>query len=261
MKLSGNTILITGGTSGIGLELAKKLLQKGNKVIVTGRSDSKIADAKKILPQLHVIKNDVGLASEIENLVNTVKKDFPDLNILINNAGIMQELNLHDESLTDNQLVGELHTNLLGPIRLSHRLIPHLKQKSESAIVNVSSGLAFVPLPISPVYSATKAGLNSFTRSLRAQLKPTSIRVFELAPPATETPLLANANESDMKGITVMSVEALVDAALKGMENDVYEIRPGQSNQLKWMNRIAPEFIFSQLSRTLDRILPPSKTK
>jgi uncharacterized oxidoreductase len=130
-----------------------------------------------------------------------------------------------------------------------------LKTKSEAAIVNVSSGLAFVPLPISPVYCATKAGLHSFTESLRVQMKSTKVKVFDLAPPATQTELLGDFNFEDMKGVSIMKVDDMVKAAVKGMQTDRFEIRPGQANQLKIMSRVAPGFILKQMSRSVDRML------
>jgi uncharacterized oxidoreductase len=133
--------------------------------------------------------------------------------------------------------------------------LPHLKTKSGAAIMNVSSGLAFVPLPISPVYCATKAGLHSFTESLRVQLKSTKVKVFDLAPPATQTELLSDFNVEDMKGVTIMKVDDMVKVAVKGMQTDRFEIRPGQANQLKIMSRVAPGFILKQMSRSVDRML------
>jgi uncharacterized oxidoreductase len=119
--------------------------------------------------------------------------------------------------------------------------------------------MAFVPLPISPVYCATKAGLHSFTESLRVQLKSTKVKVFDLAPPATQTELLSDFNFEDMKGVTIMNVEDMVKVAVKGMQTDRFEIRPGQANQLKMMSRVAPGFILKQMSRSVDRMLRTQK--
>ncbi|MGZ3723595.1 MAG: SDR family oxidoreductase [Bdellovibrionales bacterium] len=258
MQLTGNTILITGGSTGIGLELAKQLLKLGNKIIVTGRDAGKLKKAKETLPQIHTIQSDVSSTQEIEALFAKIKKEYPETNILINNAGIMRSQNLHDQAdLTD--LTKEIDINLKGPIRMASIFLPHLKTKKAAAIMNVSSGLAFVPLPMSPIYCSTKAALHSFTQSLRVQLKKTAIKVFELAPPATQTELLGHMDEQDMKGISIMSVEAMVATAVKGMQNDQYEIRPGQSNQLKFMSRLAPEFILKQLSKPVDRMLAGMK--
>jgi uncharacterized oxidoreductase len=115
--------------------------------------------------------------------------------------------------------------------------------------------LAFVPLPISPVYCATKAGLHSFTESLRVQLKNTKVKVFDLAPPATQTELLGDFDVEDLKGASVMKVEDMVKVAVKGMQTNQFEIRPGQANRLKMMSRIAPGFILKQMSRSVDRML------
>jgi uncharacterized oxidoreductase len=258
MNLSQNTVLITGGTSGIGFEFAKQLLALGNHVIVTGRSAQKLDETKKKLPKLHTIQSDASDPQAIAALVEKVTREFPDLNILINNAGVMRMLNFHDRGgLRD--LTQEIETNLMGPIRMAKQFLPHLKTKKAAAILNVSSGLAFVPLPISPVYCATKAGLHSFTLSLRVQLKNTNVKVFELVPPATQTELLGDMNSEDMKGISVMKVEPMVAAAIQGLKSDQFEIRPGQSNQLKFMSRLAPKFILNQLSKPVDRMLANSK--
>jgi uncharacterized oxidoreductase len=259
MNLTNNTILITGGTNGIGFELAKQLLQLGNTVIVTGRDTAKLQKTKKELPKIHTIQSDVSKIADIDSLFAQVIKDFPQTNILINNAGIMREINLHDHQSNLLDLTREIETNLCGPIRLTSKFLNHLKAKPTAAIVNVSSGVAFVPLPTSPIYCATKAALHSFTQSLRVQLKNTKINVFELAPPATQTELLASANPEDMKGVSIMKVEDMVAVAIKGFQSGQLEIRPGQANQLKFMSRLAPEFILKQLSRPVERMLASAK--
>ncbi len=259
MQITKNTILITGGSTGIGFELAKQLSKLGNKIIITGRDQAKLKKAKEQISQLHCIQSDASNLQDIETLFEKIIKDFPDTNILINNAGIMHTINVHDTNISLEQMTKEIETNLMGPIRLTKKFLPHLKKKTTAAIVNVSSGLAFVPLPSSPVYCATKAGLHSFTQSLRVQLQNTAVKVFELAPPATATELLSTSDPEDLKGISIMKVEDMVAAAVKGLESDKFEIRPGQSNQLKMMSRIAPEFILKQLSKPVERML--SKTK
>ncbi len=259
MLLSKQTILITGGASGIGLELTRQLSQLGNTVIITGRNQLKLDAAKKMLPGIHTIQSDVSQPQEISALFTQVTKDFPALNVLINNAGIMRTINLHETSGDLKELTQEIETNLNGPIRMTKQFLAHLKTKPNAAIINVSSGLAFVPLPISPVYCATKAALHSFTLSLRVQLKNTNVKVFELAPPATQTELLGDFNSADMKGVRVMKVDAMVTAAINGLKNDQYEIRPGQANQLKFMSRLAPQFILAQMSKPVDRMLAGNK--
>lgn len=259
MELSNNTILITGGASGIGLELVKQLGGMGNIIVITGRDQAKLDHAKKQFPQIRTIQSDVSDVKAIPLLFEKVTNDFPELNILINNAGIMRALNFHEKDQGLDDLTREIEINLMGPVRMVKQFLPHLKKKRAAAIMNVSSGLAFVPLPISPVYCATKAGLHSFTLSLRVQLKNTNIKVFELAPPATQTELLDDFDAEDMKGASIMKVDAMVAAAVKGMKNDQLEIRPGQSNQLKLMSRLAPQFILNQLSKPVDRMLASTK--
>jgi len=257
MNLKGNTILITGGGSGIGFELAKELVKLGNVVVITGRDPAKLAKAQQAIPGLKTIQSDVSQVKDIEALHATMARDFPELNVLINNAGIMRTINLHNKSDSLDGFTREIEINLMGPIRMVQQFLPTLKQRPAAAILNVSSGLAFVPLPTSPIYCATKAALHSYTRSLRVQLKNTpNVKGFELAPPATETEMLTSTSDAeDVKGIAVMKVSEMVAQTLRGMERDRVEIRPGQSNQLRFMNRVAPEFILGQLSKPVERML------
>jgi uncharacterized oxidoreductase len=256
MNIDKNTILVTGGTSGIGLELAKQLIALGNTVIVTGRNAERLAQTKQALPKVHVLQSDVTKPGDIAALFDQVTNEFPSLNILINNAGVMREINLTKLKVGGSEdLTTEIDSNLKGPIWMIEKFLPFLKTKSSAAIVNVTSGLAFVPLPTSPVYCATKAGLHSYTQSLRVQLKRTTVKVFELAPPATETPLLKDWKPEDRKGVSIMNVADMVRVAIRGMQNDKFEIRPGQSNQLKMMSRVAPAFILKMLSKPVDKML------
>src|ERR1700692_4282731 len=256
MKLTSNTILITGGASGIGYELTKQLTALGNTILITGRDQAKMDRAKAAFPNIHTFRSDVADPDAIVTLYEQVTKQFPKLNIVINNAGIMRKINVHYKAGSREDITREIETNLSGPIRMVKQFLPHLKTKPEAAIMNVSSSLAFVPLPISPVYCATKAGLHSFTESLRVQLKNTKVKVFDLAPPATQTELLGgDFDVEDMKGASIMKVEDMVQVAVKGMQTNRFEIRPGQANQLKMMNRLAPGFILKQMSRSVDRML------
>ncbi len=256
MNTSNNTILITGGTSGIGFELARQLIQLGNTVIVTGRDPAMLAAAQNKLPQVHGMQSDVSDPHAIALLFEQVTRDFPKLNMVINNAGIMRKINLHDRAGDLEDITREIETNLSGPIRMVKQFLPQLKSQETAAIMNVSSGLAFVPFPISPVYSATKAGLHSFTECLRVQLKNTRIKVFELAPPATDTPLLTgDFQPEDVKGVRAMDVAKVVGKAIAGLRKDQLEIRPGLSNVLKLMSRIAPQFMLHQLSKPVEKML------
>jgi uncharacterized oxidoreductase len=247
MKLNGKTILITGGTSGIGLELAKQLLAAGNTVLITGRNSARLQKAQRELQGVHVFQSDGSEPSEINLLHQEVLSNFPKLDVIINNAGIMRNLNLNVASPSD--ITSEIEINLSGPVLLNQLFLPHLKKQSEALIVNVSSGLALIPFTISPVYSAAKAGLHAYTRCLRAQMKGTSVRVIELLPPGTETPLFRGEFEQEMKGQKGMDVTILVKQAIAGIEADKDEVRPGLTRVLGVMSRVAPNFMMAQIAR------------
>ena len=248
MKLSQRTVLITGGTSGIGLALAGQLLARGNTVLITGRDPEKLAAAKQALPGVHGFRSDVSDPGAIAALHARVLAEFPALDTLINNAGIMRNLNLNAaRALTD--VTREIEINLNGPIRMLQQFLPHLKSRADALVVNVSSGLAFVPMQAAPVYSATKAAMHSFSQSLRAQLAGTGVTVVELAPPGVETPLFRTEFEAETRGQKAMPVDVLAEQAIAGIEAGTLEIRPGQSNLLKLLGRIAPDFAFKQLTK------------
>lgn len=248
MKLTGRTILITGGSSGIGLELAGQLLARDNVVIVTGRGEPALEEARRRLPDLHTIRSDVSEVDGIRALHDAVTDRFPKLDALINNAGIMRIVRL-DEPRPLEDVTREIDVDLTGPIRMVQQFLPHLRARSRALIVNVSSGLAFVPFTISPVYSAAKAAIHAYTRCLRMQLEGSNVTVVELAPPLTETPLFTPEFRGRMKGQKGMAVDVLVRRAITAMEAGETEIRPGQSNLLKIASRLAPDLMFRQLSK------------
>ena len=188
MKLSGNTVLVTGGSSGIGLALAERFLLAGNEVVVCGRREAPLAELKAKHPALHTLVADTGSAAERERLFQETTARFPNVNVLINNAGVQRKVAVTDVEpwATTAQ---EIAINLEGPVHLSMLFIPHLLGHAASVIANVSSGLAFVPMAAAPIYCATKAAIHSFTQSLRHQLSKTSIEVVEIIPPAVRTNL------------------------------------------------------------------------
>lgn len=249
MRISGNTVLITGGSSGIGFALARQLTALGNTVIVTGRHAPALGLACERLPAAHAIQSDVSDPHAIAKLYRTVVRDYPQLNVVINNAGVMRKLNLRTFGTDLNDVTREIDANLNGTIRMCIQFLPHLMTQQRAALVNVSSGLAFVPTPIAPVYCASKAAIHSFTQSLRVQLQNTNVAVFELAPPLTQTGLFkGDFNPRDVAPIEPMNVEVLVRKVIQGMENDRLKIRPGLSNVLKLMSRVAPGFMLCRLS-------------
>jgi uncharacterized oxidoreductase len=254
MDLKNNTVLITGGTSGFGYEFASKLLDLGNTVIITGRNQAKLDQTKKNLPKVHTFQSDVSNPKTIVELYNQVIKQFPALNILINNAGEMRKINLHDPSIDLQDITREIDINLSGPIRMIQQFLPHLKAQKTAAIMNVTSGLALIPFPIAPIYGATKSGLRSYTKSLRVQLKKTKIKVFELVAPGAKTPL-NDKFQGDVDPKSLMEVDKLVAVALKGLENDKLDIYPGLANVIRIVSRIAPNFLLTQLSKSVDKML------
>ena len=247
MKLKNKTILITGGTSGIGLELARKLLAAPNTVLITGRNSDRLQRVREDLQGVHVFQSDVSKASDIAMLHRAVLEKFPELSVIINNAGIMRNLDLNVADASD--VTSEIAIDLSGPILLNQLFLPHLKKQSEALIVNISSGLALIPFTISPIYSAAKAGLHAYSRCLRAQMKGTSVRVIELLPPGTETPLFRGEFEQEMKGQKGMDVTVLVKHAIEGIEADRDEIRPGLARVLGIMSRVAPDFMMAQIAK------------
>jgi uncharacterized oxidoreductase len=190
MNLSTNTVLITGGASGIGLALAVRFLQAGSTVIVVGRRADKLAEAQQLHPGLITHQADVATAAERAELVRWVTTEYPAFNVLVNNAGIQNRIQLADDAASDWETRRqELVINVEAPIHLSTLLVPHLRQQPGAAIINVTSGLSFAPAAFVPMYSATKAALHSFTLSLRHQLAPVGISVLEIVPPAVNTDL------------------------------------------------------------------------
>jgi uncharacterized oxidoreductase len=195
MKFTGNTILITGGGSGIGRGLAENFHALGNQVIIAGRRKQVLDETTKANPGMKSVTLNMEDPANIRVVAAQLVKEFPALNVLINNAGIMRAENLQSqpEDLADAEAT--VVTNLLGPIRLTAALLPQLQKQPHSAIVNVSSGLAFVPLTLTPTYCATKAAIHSYTQSLRYQLKGTKTEVVELIPPYVQTDLLDGASD------------------------------------------------------------------
>lgn len=248
MKLENRTVLITGGTSGIGRELAKQLLARGNTVIVTGSDKERLDATRRALPGVHILAGDVSDPDAIAVLHAEVLAQFPAFDTLVNNAGVMRNLKL-TESRDLRNVTREIDINLSGPVRMIQQFLPHLMSRPTALIVNVSSGLAFIPFPVAPVYCATKAAMHSFTLSLRVQLRGTSVTVVELAPPGTETPLFRGEFEREMKGQKGMDPTILVKRVITGIEAGKLEIRPGLANVLKIMSRAAPGFMMKQMAK------------
>jgi uncharacterized oxidoreductase len=195
MQISGNTILITGGGTGIGRGLAEAFHAEGNQVIIAGRRKESLQAVVLANPGMKAAVLDIGNVESILSFAEQIKKDYPALNVVIQNAGIMKPEPLQQGMVADAEAI--ITTNLLGPIRLTAALLPLLLKQPRAVIMTVSSGLAFVPLAMTPTYCATKAAIHSYTQSLRYQLRDTSLQVLELIPPYVQTELTGPRQASD----------------------------------------------------------------
>lgn len=242
MDLKNSTVLITGGTAGMGLEFVKQLTGIGATVIVTGRKSDALNETKKQFPGVHIFQSDVSQPKDIEQLYTDVTTQFPKLNIIINNAGMMRLIDLQDQSLDLENINREIATNLSGTIQMVHQFLPHLLKQPSSGIVNVSSGIAFMSYSSAPVYSATKAGVRAYTQALRLQLEDTRVKVFEMIPPGVKTKLqndwVKQPNERMM-----MNADDMVKVAIDGMLKDKKELKPFMIRIIKLATRIAPNLL------------------
>ena len=201
MKITDNTILITGGGSGIGRGLAEAFLALGNKVIIAGRRQRTLDEVASANPGMAAVGLDIDSPSSIESFAAEVTRLHPTLNVLINNAGISRLENLKAAPEDPTKAEAMITTNLLGPIRLTAALLPHLRKQPQATVINVTSGLAFVPFPLAPTYSATKAALHSYTESLRFQFKGTPLEFLEIIPPYVQTELGGPAQAADPRAM------------------------------------------------------------
>jgi uncharacterized oxidoreductase len=256
MRLTGRTILITGGSAGIGLAFALKFLELGNEVIVTGRRQAVLDAVKAQHPKLHTIQSDIADPQQIAALAARVKVQFPQLDVLMNNAGVGGAMNLRSPVSDLAALTSEVDINLSGVIRMTSALIDILTA-NHGTVINVSSGLALVPLPSNAIYSATKAAVHSYTQSLRFQLEDSGVEVIELMPPAVRTDMTDEFAEHDFP---MISTQELVTLTFAGLRAGKSEIRPGQSNQLAFMRRLAPKFINRQLWNASRVLVPATAT-
>jgi uncharacterized oxidoreductase len=231
LRLSGNSVLITGGATGIGLALTQALIANGNKVAICGRTRSRLSAVKRNIPELLVKVCDVSKPRSRQNLLHWIQSRLPEVNILVNNAGIQRPIDFTKGTRDLPHADAELATNLAAPIHLCALLIPLLENRKQAAIINVSSGLAFTPLAAVPVYCAAKAAIHSFSISLRHQLAGTPIRVFEIAPPMVATGL-SGSRRRPKDGAHVMSAEAVAKGIMEALQSNSYEVALGSARGL-----------------------------
>jgi uncharacterized oxidoreductase len=245
MNITNKTVLITGGGSGIGFEIAKLLSQKGNKVIITGRTETKLEKAAAQLNNVSIIATDVNNETDVDSLVNKISKEFGGLDILINNAGSAYSYKLAEGANAYDKATEEIQTNYLSIIRLTEKLLPALKASKEAAIVNVTSIVAFVPGINLPTYAASKGALHSYTRALRYTLAlTTGIKVFELMPPLVNTEF--SAGVGGINGIPPLEV---AEGLIVGFEKDEYELHIGKTADIYKLYLHSPQEALNTLNQ------------
>ena len=243
MNLTNNTVLITGGSSGIGLELSKRLIALNNKVIICGRSEEKLKAAKALIPELVTYPCDLSNKQQCHDLSAWLKQNHKDLNVLINNAALVHNTNFMEANDSTAMAELEINTNLLAPIILIKELVPILVKNANPTLINVTTGLIYTPRASYPFYNATKAALHSFTQILRAQLGQTDLEIIEVMFPAVDTPWHKNNPPK-----VAIPVDQAVEEMIKGLSKGILEIRIAKVKLLYFLSRVAPNFAFKKLN-------------
>ncbi len=243
MKIKNSTVLITGGSSGIGLELAKVLTNKGNNVIICGKSNEKLLAAKKLIPQLITYQCDLSDSQECIDFAKRIKENHPDLNILINNAAIVNKIDFINDENAMELAENEYQTNLIAPIRLIKLLYKTINANNSSAIINITTGLIYAPRVIYPFYNSSKSALHSFTQTLRIRLKDEKTKVIEVMFPAVNTPW----HQGTPPKIAI-SADVAVSEMINGLEKEKSEIKVGGAKILYLISRFAPSFALKKVN-------------
>lgn len=250
MKESGNHVVITGGTSGIGLALAEAMCAAKNEVLICGRRENRLAEARGRIPGLCTFACDLSVAEGRRALHDRVRESFPNVNVLINNAGIQRNVDFRNgpEDLESGE--NEIRINLEAPVFLTALFVPLLKGKENAYVVNVSSGLGFVPMAATSVYCATKAAIHSFSMTLRVQLAGLGIKVLEVIPPAVETELNPQGCAGRPRGaLGLVDAHEYVASVLKGLRDDVLEIGYGYTQDMMNASRAELDKRFQMMNR------------
>ena len=234
MKITNNTILITGGGSGIGLSLAGAFSQHGNTVVVCGRNPEKLEALHKQDPHIITLVCNIANDREQQGLINAVMQNYPQLNVLINNAGIQHNYDFTDGKDHRALIDEEANINFLAHMKLTDQLLPLFMKREVAAIVNISSALAVVPKQSAPIYCATKAAIHNFSKALRYQLEKTPVKVFEIIPTLVDTEMAKG------KGKNKVSPDFLAAEVLRAIETDKYEVPIGKTRILFLLNRFVP---------------------
>jgi len=243
MKLKNNTVLITGGSSGIGLELSNVFIQKGNTVIICGKSNDKLMAAKTMTPQLITYQCDLSDSQECTDFARKITENHPDLNILINNAAIVNKIDFINDENAIELAEKEYQTNLIAPIRLIKLLYKTISANDSSAIINITTGLIYAPRVIYPFYNSSKSALHSFTQTLRIRLKDEKTKVVEVMFPAVNTPW----HQGSPPKIAI-NADVAVSEMIKGLEKGKSEIKVRGAKILCLISRIAPSFALKKIN-------------
>jgi short-subunit dehydrogenase involved in D-alanine esterification of teichoic acids len=235
MQSSGNKVLVTGASSGIGYALTRHLLRQGNEVVAVARQLAPLHELRAEFPlALHPVACDLTQRSQLDDLVVCLEQQHPTLNVLVNNAAVQHNYDLLHGQNVVFYIEHEIRLNLTVPLQLVGLLLPGLAAQPQAAIVNVSSGLAFAPKQSAPVYCATKAGLHVFSQALRYQLEHTHVRVFEIIPPLVDTPMTAGRTEPKI------SPQVLVEEFWRAFTRDRWESNIGRVKLLRLLLRLTP---------------------
>lgn len=235
MQLKNNVILLTGGTSGIGLEMVRQFYELDNKLIVVSGNQSNLSKLKIQFPSIVTLVCDLGDNLSVRHLIDKCLVDHTDINVIINNAGIQNNYNWTEEKDGFNKIENEIRINFISPMQIIYGLLPLLITKQHSAVVNISSGLAFAPKKSAPIYCATKSAIHNGTKAIRYQLENTAVKVFEIVPPLVETAM------TEGRGKAKISTKQLVDEFIGDFKNDNLESNIGKTKLLRFIQRISPK--------------------
>lgn len=254
MKTFGNSILITGGGSGIGLELAEAFTRGGNRVAICGRDEGRLDDARRAVPGLLTRRCDLADKDERQALVSWALEQLPDLNIVVNNAGVAGPVDLTLDDLDVDAVEEQVLIDLSVPVDLTLRFLPHLRRQPSAALVFVSSGLVYSYDASSPAYSAAKAGLHAWAQSTRRQLEGTTVAVFEVLPPTVDTDLTPDFDADALKALKAIPPGEVAAAVVKGLDEDLTEIRIGRVKWLYAASRMAPRTVNRMINAQIERV-------
>jgi short-subunit dehydrogenase involved in D-alanine esterification of teichoic acids len=246
VRTNGHLVLVTGGSSGIGLALAGALARAGNQVVIGARDADRLAAAARRVPGAGTVQLDISDVASLPAVLDSVRDRYGPLTMLVNNAGALHRYQLTDPAAGD-LITAEITTNILGTVHLTRLALPQLLEQPEAAVVTLSSVLSHVAVPRLPVYAATKAALHSFSRSLRASLAGSSVKVFDVLPPLVDTPMA-----EQLPGPKIPPA-AVAEAVLAGLAADRYEISVGIAKQLARLSRLSPALAGGVLARRLSR--------